>query len=139
VQSRAGQRGICLFRLLDRQQPTGQTVPAQPLFRLYTQRTLEQLRTQLDPGKRPHLPSTPEIFVSNHACPVAETAYDPDPIPANAAPGNTDKLGQRNLDWSPSDNPGAIDSHRIPATFDIRPTATGTTLPDELMIEWGNT
>jgi hypothetical protein len=45
-----------------------------------------------------------------------------------------------------SDNPGPAMSHRVPQTFDLRPTAAisqvaGQLLdyPDELMIDWGNT
>src|SRR5204862_1653266 len=41
-----------------------------------------------------------------------------------------------------SDNPGLGDTHRIPQTFDIRPSAAGTSAfglhPDELMIDWGS-
>jgi hypothetical protein len=87
--------------------------------------------------------SIPAILMTNHACLVAEIAYDPDPIPGGANAATSDKLGQRNLAWVPSDNPGAPESHRIPAPFDLRPTDTLTVLsnqlPDELMIEWGNT
>jgi hypothetical protein len=87
--------------------------------------------------------SIPAILMADHACIVAEIAYDPDPIPAGANAATSDKLGQRNIAWVPSDNPGALDSHRIPTLFDIRPTNATTVpsrhLPDELMIEWGNT
>jgi hypothetical protein len=85
-----------------------------------------------------------------HHCIVAQIAYDDAPIiNANGvtmSPENSDKLAQRNLQVTHSDNPGAPDTHRIPQTFDIRPSQpllqlTGSLLnyPDELMIDWGNT
>jgi hypothetical protein len=85
--------------------------------------------------------SIPAILMTNHACVVAEIAYDPDPIPFGANAATSDKMGQRNLDWVPSDNPGALESHRIPALFDLRPGAlvSANQSPDELMIDWGNT
>lgn len=83
-----------------------------------------------------------------HHCIVAQIAYDEAPIiNANGITygcQNSDKLAQRNLQVTLSDNPGAADTHRIPQTFDIRPSASlqflpGSLLdyPDELMIEWG--
>jgi hypothetical protein len=85
----------------------------------------------------------PAIIMSTHACLVAQIAYDPDPVPAGASPATSDKLGQRNLAWVGSDNPGGAASHRIPTLFDLRPTAIGHPTqeqpPDELMIDWGNT
>jgi len=86
--------------------------------------------------------SIPALIMSNHACIVAEISYDPDPIPPAANASTSDKLGQRNLSWSPGDNPGPQDSHRIPTLFDLRPTSSSVpqnVLTDELMIEWGNT
>ena len=54
----------------------------------------------------------------------------------------SDKLSQRNLSIVSSDNPGTAASHRIPNTFEIKPTheilPPGWT-PDEIMIDWGNT
>jgi hypothetical protein len=83
------------------------------------------------------------IIVSNHACLVAQIAYDPDPIPSGANAANSDKLGQRNLNWAGSGNPGDPATHRVPALFDIRPSAIAAPSrldpPDELMIEWGDT
>jgi hypothetical protein len=88
------------------------------------------------------LMSINDIIMSNHACLVAEIAYDPDPIPPGANAADSDKIGQRNLNWVGSDNPGAIASHRIPALFNVRPSSTVQPSrrqpPDELMIEWGN-
>ncbi len=83
-----------------------------------------------------------------HHCIVAQIAYDDAPIiNANGLttnPENSDKLAQRNLQVTLSDNPGPADTHRIPQTFDIRPSEAlidlpGTLLdyPDELMIDWG--
>ena len=90
------------------------------------------------------------LLAGTHHCIVAQIAYDDAPI-VNAngvtmSPENSDKLAQRNLQITHSDNPGAVDTHRIPQTFDVRPsiavaTAPGGLLdyPDELMIDWGNT
>ena len=83
-----------------------------------------------------------------HHCIVAQIAYDDAPIVnANGLtmnPENSDKLAQRNLQVTLSDNPGPADTHRIPQTFDIRPSQPLIALPgsllnypDELMIDWG--
>ena len=86
-----------------------------------------------------------------HHCIVAQIAYDDAPIENEdgviESPENSDKLAQRNLQITPSSNPGFPLAHRIPQTFDLRPspdvtvegTAYLTSLPDELMIDWGNT
>jgi hypothetical protein len=85
-----------------------------------------------------------------HHCLVAEIASDDAPIlnssTVTLSPENSDKLAQRNLQLTASDNPGEAPSHRIPQTFDIRPSQPlvqlqGSLLnyPDELMIDWGNT
>ena len=85
-----------------------------------------------------------------HHCIVAQIAYDDAPIinsnGITLSPENSDKMAQRNLQVTHSDNPGNSATHRIPQTFDIRPSQptlelTGTFLdyPDELMIDWGNT
>jgi hypothetical protein len=90
------------------------------------------------------------LLAGTHHCIVAQIAYDDAPI-VNAngvtmSPENSDKLAQRNLQITHSDNPGAVDTHRIPQTFDVRPSrpvsqTRGALLdyPDELMINWGNT
>ena len=90
------------------------------------------------------------LLAGTHHCIVAQIAYDDAPI-VNAngvtmSPENSDKLAQRNLQITRSDNPGAVDTHRIPQTFDVRPTALVASAPgglldypDELMIDWGNT
>lgn len=85
-----------------------------------------------------------------HHCLVAEIADDDAPIVnANgvvATPENSDKLAQRNLQLTFSDNPGPDATHRVPQTFDLRPgpaigSIAGSLLdyPDELMIDWGQT
>jgi len=90
------------------------------------------------------------LLVGTHHCLVSQIAYDDAPIVnANglvASPESSDKLAQRNLQLTFSDNPGPADTHRIPQTFDLKPgrgtlAAPGTLLdyPDELMIDWGQT
>jgi hypothetical protein len=96
-----------------------------------------------DAGNNTHYPGT-------HHCLVAQIAYDNAPLFYNSGtatnPGNTDKLAQRNLQITSSGNPGPLATHRIPQTFDTRPSlpfldADGAILnpPDELMIDWGTT
>ena len=68
-------------------------------------------------------------------------AFDPDTIPASATPSTADKLAQRNLSLVASDNPGGVESRRIPNTFEVRPTPVSHSnagFHDELMIDWGN-
>ena len=85
-----------------------------------------------------------------HQCLVAEIAYDAapvvGPIGQAATPQNSDKLAQRNLQVTLSDNPGPPESHLVPQCFDTRPTVPPLpqsgpfeSRPDELMIDWGNT
>lgn len=86
--------------------------------------------------------SVQELVRGQHQCLVAEIAFDPAPIPANANPGTSDKLAQRNLAIVESSNPGVVGSRRIPQTFEIRPTSDRLpveALADELMIDWGRT
>ncbi|HUJ11436.1 MAG TPA: hypothetical protein VL171_15575 [Verrucomicrobiae bacterium] len=84
-----------------------------------------------------------------HHCIVAQIAYDDAPIVNSNGvtmnPENSDKLAQRNLQITLSDNPGLPATHRIPQTFDTRPSPpltgqAGNLLdyPDELMIDWGD-
>jgi len=54
----------------------------------------------------------------------------------------SDNFAQRNLQITYSDNPGPLETHRVPQTFDVRPgPAPGTgqleDYPDELWIDWG--
>jgi hypothetical protein len=75
-----------------------------------------------------------------HHCLVAQIAYDGAPAVSGTSPETSDKLAQRNLQVTRSDNPGPAATHRIPQTFDLRPTgALGgpSPYPDELMIDWG--
>ena len=76
-----------------------------------------------------------------HQCLVAEIAFDPDAIAGGATPSTSDKLAQRNLSLIESDNPGAVESRRIPNTLEVRPTPAihaAAGFHDELMIDWGN-
>ena len=86
--------------------------------------------------------SIQQLIRGIHQCLVVELAFDPEPIANGQSPSTSDKLSQRNLSIVASDNPGSIASHRIPDTFEIRPTheilPPGWT-PDEIMIDWGNT
>ena len=64
-------------------------------------------------------------FAGTHHCIVAEIAYDDAPI-VNAngivmTPASSDKLAQRNLQLTFSDNPGTAETHRVPQTFDLKP------------------
>ena len=74
-----------------------------------------------------------------HHCIVAQIAFDDTPIFTGANPEASDKLAQRNLQVTHSDNPGPASTHRIPQTFDIRPSAvvSRNDQVDELMIDWG--
>ncbi len=90
------------------------------------------------------------LLPGDHHCLAAQIAYDDAPITSlnniTVGPQNSDKLAQRNLQITKSDNPGPPETHLIPQTFDIRPTKRLETFsgqfantPDELMIDWGNT
>ena len=90
----------------------------------------------------PPLPGT-------HHCLVAQIADDGAPLinsnGVTLSPENSDKLAQRNVQITHSGNPGGPAAHRVPQTFDTRPSirrpARVTTLrgyPDELMIDWGD-
>lgn len=90
---------------------------------------------------------------SAHNCLVAQIAYSDAPIlNTNGVienPENSDKLAQRNLQVTPSGNPGFPATHRVPQTLDVRPSqpitvpmsTQGTpsllSYPDEIMIDWG--
>ena len=88
-----------------------------------------------------------KAFPGDHHCLVAEIAYVNAPIQnvgtTIMSPYNSDKLAQRNLQVTASDNPGPATAHRIPQTFETHLTTprrgVGDTLePDELMIDWGD-
>jgi hypothetical protein len=83
-----------------------------------------------------------------HHCLVAEIAFKDAPIRnvggTVETADNSDKLAQRNLQVTTSANPGNVATHRIPQTFDIQRTdpkmlGSVSSVPDELMIIWGNT
>jgi hypothetical protein len=87
-------------------------------------------------------------FPGTHHCVVAEIKFSGTPI-VNAggvtqSPESSDKLAQRNLQITSSGNPSYPSTHRIPQTFDTRPTGApsgqtgGLNYPDELMIDWGD-
>jgi hypothetical protein len=91
-------------------------------------------------------------FGGTHHCVVAEIAYDDAPIPTKTPSGGVvnpqgwDQLAQRNLQITTSENPQSPATHIVPQAFDLRPSnITGLStsiiqgLPDELMIDWGNT
>jgi hypothetical protein len=90
------------------------------------------------------------LLTGTHDCLVAQIAYDGTPLLNTGGVTLTtvtcDKLAQRNINFTPSGNPGGADAHKIPQTFDLRPSqsvaqpGTGNLLdyPDELMIDWGN-
>jgi hypothetical protein len=90
---------------------------------------------------------------SSHNCLVAQIAYSGAPILNTNGiienPENSDKLAQRNLQVTPSGNPGFPATHRVPQTLDVRPSQPITvpmatkgqpsllSYPDEIMIDWG--
>jgi hypothetical protein len=85
------------------------------------------------------------LLNGTHHCIVAQIAFDDAPIPQGVSPLSWDQLAQRNLQVTLSDNPGPASTHRVPQTFDTRPSKTilppsgpNAILPDELMIDWGN-
>jgi Listeria-Bacteroides repeat domain (List_Bact_rpt) len=86
-------------------------------------------------------------FPGTHHCLVAEIAYAGAPIEnaqgVTITPETSSQLAQRNLQVTPSDNPGPATAHRIPQTFDTRLSVLVgeqglLSWPDELMIDWGN-
>ena len=103
-----------------------------------------------DPGNLVNGSQVQAPLAGTHHCLVAQIASDDAPI-VNAngvveSPENSDKLAQRNLQLTLSDNPGPPSTHRVPQTFDLKPgravaATTGDLLdyPDELMIDWGRT
>lgn len=90
----------------------------------------------------------PDALPGTHHCLVAQIAYNNAPIRTVGSsvptPESSDQLAQRNLQVTTSDNPGPADAHRVPQTFDVRPSGAPPTSgplagrPDELMILWGD-
>jgi hypothetical protein len=101
------------------------------------------------------LKSIQELMRGLHQCLVAEIYYELDPTPANATPGSSDNLAQRNLLLDESPNPGGFASHLVHHTFEVKPSpfnlmltppggglesvaGTARLHPDELCVRWGN-
>ena len=97
-------------------------------------------------------PDNSAKFGGTHHCVVAQIAYDGAPIPTSTVTGatpnpfNWDKLAQRNLQITRAEDPTAPATHFVPQAFDLRPSrpiaanpSSLAGLPDELMIDWGNT
>jgi hypothetical protein len=91
-------------------------------------------------------------FGGTHHCIVAEIAYDGASIPTSTpagttpTPANWDQLSQRNLQITSSENPQSPATHVVPQAFDTKPSqplisppGLPVSLPDEIMIDWGNT
>lgn len=82
-----------------------------------------------------------------HHCLVAQIAYPGASIQTVGSsvptPESGDQLAQRNLQVTTTDNPGPASAHRVPQTFEVKPSGTPPTFgplagrPDELMINWG--
>ena len=91
--------------------------------------------------------SIPSLIMGNHACLVAEIAYDPDPIPPSANASTSDKLGQRNLAWGYSNAGGSsaggsAAARTVPTLFNLQTTKLANSngaMPDMLWIDWGST
>jgi hypothetical protein len=101
-----------------------------------------------DSGRQVNGVSVSQAFPGGtHHCLVAQIAYAGAPIQivggSVPTPESSDQLAQRNLQVTTSDNPGPASAHRVPQTFEVKPSAAplksgplaGRT--DELMIDWG--
>jgi hypothetical protein len=84
-----------------------------------------------------------DLIRNAHQCLTMEISMDGATLVSNGdTPGSSDKLAQRNLSISASDNPGSPASHRVVSTFEFKPSLADqpkATMPDELLIDWGNT
>jgi hypothetical protein len=91
--------------------------------------------------------SIPNALPGTHHCLIAQIAYPGAPIQTVGSnvptPEGGDQLAQRNLQVTTTDNPGPPSAHRVPQTFDVKPSGPPPTTgplagrPDELMIDWG--
>jgi hypothetical protein len=100
-----------------------------------------------DPNVTVNTVKVPNAFPGTHHCLVAQIAYTDAPIQTVGSnvptPESGDQLAQRNLQVTTSDNPGPASTHRVPQTFDVKPSGAPPTSgplagqPDELMIDWG--
>ncbi|HEY2661963.1 MAG TPA: hypothetical protein VGI79_19745 [Caulobacteraceae bacterium] len=84
-----------------------------------------------------------DLIRNAHQCLTAEVSLDGVTLlHGGDTPGSSDKLAQRNLSIVASDNPGGLASHRVPNTFEIKPSLLnrkqGSDL-DELLLDWGKT
>jgi hypothetical protein len=82
-------------------------------------------------------------FPGTHHCLVCEINDVDAPIqtPTDGSvitPESSSQLAQRNMQITTSDNPGGPAAHRVPQTFSINYTPTGTPIVDQLMIDWGD-
>ena len=59
------------------------------------------------------------ILRGQHQCMVAEIFFPGDPTEANATPGTSDNLAQRNLLIIETDNPGRDATHTVQHSFDV--------------------
>ncbi|MFY9608869.1 MAG: hypothetical protein WAU45_09680 [Blastocatellia bacterium] len=59
------------------------------------------------------------ILRGQHQCMVAEIFFPGDPTEANATPGTSDNLAQRNLLIIETDNPGVDATHTVQHSFDV--------------------
>jgi hypothetical protein len=91
-------------------------------------------------------------LAGTHHCIVAEIACSEAPIPTATATGaapsplSWDQLAQRNLQVTLSENPKSRATHVVGQAFDLRPGPVTLPnpgvvigLPDEIMIDWGDT
>jgi hypothetical protein len=71
--------------------------------------------------------SIQQLMLNTHQCLVAEVFFWPpnttiDPIPHDASPASSDRLGQRNLVLVRSGNPGFPATHQVQTTFIVKPS-----------------
>jgi hypothetical protein len=97
-----------------------------PVFRYPLQPPNDGPFIELFPG---YLRSVQTLLRGLHQCLVAELHYTLDPILANATPGNSDNLAQRNILLDTSDNPGGFGTHLVHHTFELKPTAFTAAAP----------
>jgi hypothetical protein len=103
-----------------------------------------------DPNNLVNNQSVQKYLAGTHHCLVAQIAYDGVPIVSTttvpATTSTSQQLAQRNLQITFAQGSGSPATHRVPQTFDLRPSLplaeeAGRLLnyPDELMITWGST
>ncbi|QUD87707.1 hypothetical protein [Phenylobacterium montanum] len=82
-----------------------------------------------------------DLIRNAHQCLTCEISMDGITLlNTGDTPGSSDKLAQRNLSIVASDNPGGPASHRIPNTFEIKPSVLDLKRAgdlDELLLDWG--